>query len=259
MARAKANVHRRLGLGACCRKVRGPNPRQGSGPLDRSQGVEWETPPATTTSPRSSPPGRLSRRTVGSSEHDRLAAYLRGRPRVGIHRWILYYDGPGEIADYVVVEQLATGEVHLGLWHAKASNGGTPAVRVKDFQEVVAQALRSRRQFPSTTLWNELAARLSGQARPLTSLVDGSDDLEVLNRKLGLAEDDDSEPPWTRRYPAVRGTLGIVQPGLSAEAFRAELSENPVPAGAQSLRELFSVLTDMAQSDGAELVLVVSP
>jgi hypothetical protein len=130
---------------------------------------------------------------------------------------------------------------------------------VKDFQEVVAQALRSRRQFPSTTLWAELGARLSGQARPLASVVDGSDKLDLLNRKLGLTDGDDSELPWTRRYPAIRGTLGIVQPGLSAETFRTELSETPVPPGAQSLRELFSVLSDMAQSDGADLVLVVSP
>ena len=65
------------------------------------------------------------------SGHDRLAGYLRDRPRLGISRWIIYNDGPGEIADYLVVEELATGEVHLGLWHAKASNGATPAVRVK--------------------------------------------------------------------------------------------------------------------------------
>ena len=148
-------------------------------------------------------------------------------------------------SDYLVVEELATGEVHLGLWHAKASNGTTPAIRVKDFQEVVAQALRSRRQFPSTTLWTELGARLSGQARPVASAVEGSDNPDLLRRKLGLIDGDESEPPWTQRYPAVRGTLGIVQPGLSAEAFRTDLSEDPVPPGAQSLRELFGVLMDM--------------
>ncbi|MEX0753948.1 MAG: hypothetical protein WD556_02370 [Actinomycetota bacterium] len=190
--------------------------------------------------------------------HDRLAEHLRSRPRLGIFRWIIFNDGPGEIADYLVVEELATGEVHLGLWHAKASSGVTPGVRIKDFQEVVAQALRSRRQFPSTTLWAELAARLSGQGRPVATLVDGSDDGDLLSRRLGLS-DDDSEPPWTRRFPAVRGTLGIVQPGLSVQALRTQLNAAAVPPAAQSLRELFSVLTDMAQSDGAELVIVVSP
>lgn len=131
-------------------------------------------------------------------------------------------------------------------------------MRVKDFQEVVAQALRSRRQFPSITLWSELGARLTGLARPAATLVDGSDDPDLLNRRLGLTDSDDSHPPWTRRYPVVRGTLGIVQPGLSAQSLRADLNADPVPPGAQSLRELFSVLTDMAQSDGADLVLVVS-
>ena len=205
-----------------------------------------------------------TRRTVeahGGTElsvHDQLAEYLRDRPRLGISRWIIFNDGPGEIADYLVVEELATGEIHLGLWHAKASHGATPGVRVKDFQEVVAQALRSRRQFPSTTLWSELGARLTGQSRPLAALVDGSDSADLLNRKLGLT-DDDSEPPWTRRLPAVHGTLGIVQPGLSAQDLRTQLNETPIPPAAQSLRELFSVLADMAQSDGAGLAIVVSP
>jgi hypothetical protein len=131
-------------------------------------------------------------------------------------------------------------------------------VRVKDFQEVVAQALRSRRQFPSTTLWAELANRLSGQGRPVATLVEGSDDAGLLNRRLGLT-DDDVESPWTRRYPAVRRAPGIVQPGLSAQSLRSQLNEVPISPAASSLRELFSVLTDMAQSDGAELVIVVSP
>jgi hypothetical protein len=192
------------------------------------------------------------------SVHDRLADYLRDCPRLGSSRWIIFNDGPGEIADYLVVEELPTGEVLLGLWHAKASQGVTPGVRVKDFQEVVAQALRSRRQFPSTTLWTELGARLTGQSRPLATLVDGSDGADLLHRKLGLT-DDDSEPPWSRSLPSVRGTLGIVQPGLSVQEFRAGLNETQPAPAAQSLRELFSVLADMAQSDGAELRIVVSP
>lgn len=198
-----------------------------------------------------------ARETDLVSVHDRLAEYLRDRPRIGVARWILYNDGPGEIADYVVVEELPTGEVHLGLWHAKASTGASPGVRVKDFQEVVAQALRSRRQFPSTALWEELGARLDKRSSPFATLMEGSDGADLLERRLGLI-DDETELPWTRRFPAVRGTLGIVQPGLSAQRLADELLASPMPAGAQSLRELFSVLSDMAQSDGAELVLVVS-
>jgi hypothetical protein len=168
-------------------------------------------------------------------------------------------DGAGEIADYIVVEQLPTGEVHLGLWHAKASRGSTPAVRIKDFQEVVSQAIKSRRQFPSTSLWDELGARLTGKSKPPATLSPASDDPELLYRHLGLIQGDDDEQPWTQRYPVIRGTLAIVQPGLSARALTDELNTDPVPAGAQSLRELFSVLADTALSDGAELVIAVSP
>jgi hypothetical protein len=99
-------------------------------------------------------------------------------------------------------------------------------------------------------LWAELANRLSGQGRPMATVVEGSDDAGLLNRRLGLT-DHDIESPWTRRYPAVRGALGIVQPGLSAQSLRSQLNEVPIPPAAQSLRELFSVLTDMAQSDGS--------
>jgi hypothetical protein len=63
-------------------------------------------------------------------------------------------------------------------------------VRVKDFQEVGAQALRSRRQFPNTTLWAELANRLSGQGQPVATLVEGSGDAGLLSRRLGLTDDD---------------------------------------------------------------------
>lgn len=193
------------------------------------------------------------------SVHTRLSEYLLARAQLGIHRWIVYNDGPGEIADYLTIEELTSGEVRLGLWHAKASHGATPSVRIKDFQEVVAQAIRGRRHFPSTTVWNDLGERLSGLARPTAALVEGSSDLDLLQERLGLIDNDGPDAPWTRRYPVVRGTIGIVQPGLSAEAFQTELGTEPRPAGAQSLQELFSVLADMAESDGVELELVVSP
>ena len=195
---------------------------------------------------------------AGRSVHERLAEYLASCPRRGVTRWIMNNDGSGEIADYIVVEELATGEVHLGLWHAKFSHGQTPSVRVKDFQEVVAQALRSRRQFPSTELWDELAARLDGKAKPAAAITQGSDDEMLLRKRLGLTPTDGTDIPWTLRYPAIRPLIGIVQPGLSATALRAELAASPVPAGAQSLQELFSVMADTAIADGAELTLVVA-
>ena len=222
--------------------------------------IDWAGVDITAETPRTA----QARGTGEASVHDRLAGHLRSLPRRGKHRWIIHNDGAGEIADYLVVEEMPSGEVHLSLWHAKASREPTPGIRIKDFQEVAAQALRSRRWFPSTTLWSELAARLTGQASPRATLVDGSDDECMLRRRLGLTEEQDNEegaepPLWTRRFPVIRGSIGIVQPGLSAHALRAQLQLEAVPAGAQSLRELFSILSDTALSDGADLVLLVSP
>ena len=200
-----------------------------------------------------------ARKNAGRSVHERLVEYLRSRPRAGSNRWIMCNDGAGEFADYIVIEPLEHGEVHLGLWHAKAAHGSGPSVRVKDYQEVVAQALRSRRQFPSAALWSELADRFTGRASPKAVLDPGSDDPIMLYELLGITNDDSEVAPWKRRYPAVRGTLGIVQPGLSASEFRIQLALAPVPQAAQSLRQLFCVLADTALSDGAELTLVVSP
>lgn len=192
------------------------------------------------------------------SVHAHLAEYLRSRPRIGVHRWIITNDGAGEIADYLVVEEFPTGELRLELWHAKASRSSAAATRVKDWQELVAQAIRSRRHFASTTLWSELGARLEGRSAPRASLVDGSDEHALLYERLGLAEGADPDSAWTRRFPVVRGVLGLVQPGLSASILKNELETEPQPAGAQSLRELFSVLSDMTQSDGTDLVVIVS-
>ena len=80
----------------------------------------------------------------------------------------------------------------------------------------------------------------------------------LLRKRLGLIPADGTDIPWSLRYPAIRPLIGIVQPGLSAAALRADLAASPMPAGAQSLQELFSVMADTAIADGAELVVVVS-
>jgi superfamily II DNA or RNA helicase len=201
-----------------------------------------------------------ARRNGQSSVHQRLAEYLMSRPRLGDSRWALFNDGAGEIADYITIEELPTGEIHLGLWHAKASGSRAPSVRIKDFQVVVAQAIRGRRHFASTSIWGELAERIAGRARPVAEIVAGSDSQELLRRKLGLVVNEDPEnPPWTTTLPMVRGTVAVVQPGLSAKMLQDQLDSDPVPDGAQSLSELFGVLRDMTQSDGAELTIIVSP
>jgi hypothetical protein len=191
------------------------------------------------------------------SIHEHLEGLLVNRPRRGEGRWILKNDGSGEIADYLVIEGIETGEVQLGLWHAKASAGPTPSVRIKDFQELVAQALRSRRWLTSTLLWPEIAARLLRGASPAATLVDGSDSEEELAHLLGEPEEE-GFVPWTQSRPVVRGVLGLVQPGLGAGELTQQLASSPVPDGAEALRELFGLLTDAAVADGSELAIFVS-
>ena len=191
------------------------------------------------------------------SVHERVEEMIIARPRLGTHRWVLLNDGAGEFADHIVIEELESGEVALGLWHSKGSSGQNAAIRIKDFQVVIAQALRSRGLFFSTSFWVELAERLMRQARPYAELVAGSDDENLLKARLGL--DPESEtPPWTDSVPSVRGTVVVVQPGLSAAAFEAELRTTPIPHGANALNQLFSVLSDAAVSDGADLLWFVS-
>ena len=92
-----------------------------------------------------------SNHNLGISVHETVEEYLSRQPRRARHRWIICNDGPGEIADHVVIEHTPGGAVYLALWHSKAA-GGDPGLRVGDFQVVVAQALRSRSRFNDPNL-----------------------------------------------------------------------------------------------------------
>jgi hypothetical protein len=106
---------------------------------------------------------------------------------------------------------------------------------------------------------------LTGDEAPRATVVAGSDDLDVLEHRLGITTEgggedgeDNETPPWTQRLPVIRGSIGIAQPGLSARRLQQELLATPETPGAHGLRQLFSVLLDTAVSDGAELYLLVS-
>src|SRR5690606_9681000 len=75
---------------------------------------------------------------IGISIHEWLETHLINLPKRGKHRWILSNDGPGEIADYIVLETLPTGQIAVDLWHAKFAGGSSPSVRVGDFEVVSA-------------------------------------------------------------------------------------------------------------------------
>lgn len=190
------------------------------------------------------------------SVHERLVEWLAASPRRGDARWILLNDGAGEIADVLVIEPLPSGEVHLGLWHAKASTSRTPARRINELQVVVAQAIRSRRWFPSLALWPELAARLTGERKPEAVLQEGSDDPALLYQLLDVeAVPDDDFVPWTVRAPVIRGRIAVVQPGLSRHAAFGE----PIGAGEVGVLQLLTVLEDTAISDGHDVTVLGSP
>jgi hypothetical protein len=190
------------------------------------------------------------------SVHDGLIEWLAARPRRGTARWILLNDGPGEIADVLVIEPLPSGEVHLGLWHAKGAATRTPARRINELQVVVAQAIRCRRWFPSLFLWPELAQRLTGDRKPVAVIQPGSDDPAELRQLLGLDKPPhDDFMPWTRRAPVIRGQIAVVQPGLSREAALAE----PIGADEVGVLQLLTVLEDTAIADGHDVVVLGSP
>ena len=199
------------------------------------------------------------RKPPAISIHARLEEWLVARERIGVKRWVLLNDGSGEIADYIGIEKPESGLLHMSLWHAKAATGTSPSIRIDDMEKVVAQAIKSRVWFKSRRLWQELADRLSGVAKPEATLVAGSDDEAELRAWLGLTEDGDGpdgQVPWTQAEPAVRGVIAVVQPGLSRKDFISP-PEGRLEA-AKGISQLLTVLQDTAQAEGCDALVVGS-
>lgn len=189
---------------------------------------------------------------IGISVHEWVEGYLCNRPKRGRHRWILRNDGPGELADHVVVEVLPSGQVQVDLWHSKFA-GGAPSVRIGDFEVVSSQAIKSRRWPTDRQLWSRLGARLEGREYPPAILVEGN--LRLLRAVLGL------EPRWDRvsfakRKPAVVSTIGIVQPGLSLAQLEMEAAAGGVSA--VQIVQLLATVRD-AVMQVAESTVLASP
>jgi hypothetical protein len=191
------------------------------------------------------------------SIHEHLEGWLLSRPRIGISRWIIMNDGSGEIADYIVIETLPSGEVHMSLWHAKYADSNSASVRVEDFDKVVAQAIRSRHWFKSRRLWQELGMRLTGARSPSASIVAASDNEKEQKMLLGIAgaTNNDARQPWTRTMPVVRGCICIAQPGLSRQKFMQVVEDDE---SARGVTQLLTVLKDTAHADALEVVVLGS-
>jgi hypothetical protein len=174
----------------------------------------------------------------GRSIHEELETYLNGQPKRGRHRWIVHNDGGGEFADYVVIEIDGTA-VSVGMWHAKYAGGKKPSVRVIDLQEVVAQAIKSRRWITDPGFWTELGKRLTGASKPKATVVYGrTRQLLVICGAAGRAEN----LSFARSRPLVQGTVAIVQPGLSYKKLRTQL--NTEILSAVQVRDLLTVFHD---------------
>ncbi|GAA1560474.1 DEAD/DEAH box helicase family protein [Kribbella lupini] len=192
---------------------------------------------------------------LGHSVHEELEDYLRRQPKRANHRWILGNDGPGEIADYIVVEVDPGRRVNLSLWHAKATEGAKPGVRVKDMQTVAQQAVKSRGYITDPRFWRTVGARMTGDDTPRISVVEGNERLLLI-----LCGQDPEHPKWGfahRPPPIAAGRIAIAQPGLSISMLRTDLSGGAPTIAAKQVREFLTVLHDAASSI-AEIELLSS-
>lgn len=194
------------------------------------------------------------KRGQGRSVHEALEERLAADNRRARHRWILSNDGAGELADYIVLE-VEGNQVFVNLWHAKFAHGRDPSVRVTDLEEVVAQAIKSRRWITDVGFWEELGARLNGRARPQLKIVEGH--VRLLNVLCG--EIDRWERLSLRRSrPVVTGRIMIVQPGLKRSALEQELALATPSLAAMQSRDLLAVFHDSV-SRVADVGVICSP
>lgn len=146
---------------------------------------------------------------------------------------------PGSTA--LVIETGRTTGVHVDLWHAKFAGGTAPSVRVTDLQEVVAQAIKSRRWITDVGLWEQLGARMSGRASPRATVIDGNPALlEVLCGENSTWD----RLSFRRTRPIVTGHVGIAQPGLSRQLLEEELGRVAPGQSAVQARDLLAVFHD---------------
>lgn len=111
----------------------------------------------------------------------------------------------GELADFVAIDN-RTLLPEVRLVHCKASGSSTPAARVTDLEELVAQAIRSVQWLsPSADLWVELRRRVD--TRQATKILHGS-------REEIVAQLDE----WSTTPPVATWSLWLVQPGTSIAA-----------------------------------------
>lgn len=125
-----------------------------------------------------------------------------------------------------------------------------------DLQEVIAQAIKSRRWITDAGFWEELGARITGRSSPRATVSDGSE--RLLLALCGETARWKSVSLGQSR-PIVTGRIAIVQPGLSKSAIESELVKaTPNQSAVQSL-ELLTVLHDSVSIVAPTVTVLCSP
>lgn len=188
--------------------------------------------------------------------HDWVEAQLAAVvPDPGTMRWVLCNDGPGEIADHIVIEYSPGNRPRVELWHSKYSQTATPSVRVDDLQVVTQQAAKSRRHFTDREFWKRLGRRIDGEENPRAILIAGAlGDLRALCGRDPLRSDES----LADRAPTLECRISVVQPGLSFSALQTKLALDPVPTSAGQVREFLTFL-DSAVRNQAVVTVTCSP
>ena len=204
----------------------------------------------------------LKRDNGMQSVHEAVERMILKSPKRGRRRWVMCNDGSGEVADYVVLEDLGRGRVALEFWHAKAARG-RPGVRISDLQVVAAQALRSRRFLPKRQLWEKLYKRLNRDEFPHLTLVDGSDPESYLRARLGFGHSrhrDGCPRSWGVLHPIPEAKIVIAQPGLSMTEILNQTATTGSPSdSASDALSLLGVFQDFALAEGWTAEVVCSP
>jgi|GEM_PF-5216319 len=118
--------------------------------------------------------------------------------------FIIKDDGSGEVADFIVVNNS-----DIIFYHCKASTQDTSGLRVKEFYEVIGQAIRSNKWVRNNDLFNQLSLRIN---KSPSRLIQG----ELANLKAI------NKPLYSYNYK-----ICVIQPGLSYKTFQ-ESSSNEV-------------------------------
>lgn len=129
--------------------------------------------------------------------------------------WLLGDDGSGEIADHIFIQPPQGDEqLHLHLFHSKASGSATAGLRTGDFDELVGQMVRSKRwvAMADQGFWERLATRLTTRAS--AQVIAGGTEQQFRDACRG----------WSDTPPLVTVHYVAVQPGLDVDALLAHVA-----------------------------------